>query len=354
MSTCCFRLRALYLLLIVGAVLLSSILFASPGLRITYFSRDTQDASDLLSTFPGIPDAHINATLSNQSSLSLNNFTQNQSLEEITLVKVPRLAAFILVDPQSQPGDAVRSFVQNYVGFPYDFFVLYETMTQAITNLNTIVPNAHFVDVSSHFQPELSLGIKATSCDSHIGYKLMCRFMSGPVYWLPELASYEQTVRIDDDSGFTSPIIRSIELQGNETYGYTLIQGDSPYCQIGFPEFLQLHYSNSPDVVRWGPVGYASPWVRNPSFTVYNCNFEVASLALFRSTHYRDFWARLERSRLFFLTRLGDHEVKTMYVETFEIAENVVCYDGLPYTHPGDGGAHCHGGIARSFLGLRE
>ena len=110
-------------------------------------------------------------------------------------------------------------------------------------------------------------------------------------------------------------------------------------CTVGFPELVRSLYDGSPDVVRFGANVWSKPWERLP--WVFNCNFEVVSLARFRSPHYRAFWAHVNDAGLFWATRLGDHQVKTLYVETFEPEEHVVCYGNLPYGHPND---HADGG----------
>ena len=260
----------------------------------------------------------------------------------------PRRLAVAILLGRADPSAAVRSFVSAYAHFPYDFFVLYEHLTQAALEIDRLVPGgARFINVSSFFQRELIGGIAQTSCISHApgvedGYRLMCRFMSGPVYWLPDFDGYEQLLRFDDDSSFTSTLTTSLELRGTETYAYTYFAGDPVWCQLGIVELARSAYENassSSEYVRWGPLTYSAPWVRainteKQDVTVFNCNFEVVSLAKFRSAHYRDFWARVEAAGLFFSTRLGDHELKTVYLETFERAENVVCYQNLPYSHP--------------------
>ena len=80
---------------------------------------------------------------------------------------------------------------------------------------------------------------------------------------------------------------------------------------------------------------------------IFNCNFEVVSLVRFRDSHYRTFWALVDAAGLFFSTRFGDHELKTVYLETFEPAENVVCFENLPYSHPYP--ISCASNISRHF-----
>lgn len=97
--------------------------------------------------------------------------------------------------------------------------------------------------------------------------------MSGPVYWLPQLEKYDQVLRFDDDSLFTRPFTRSLELQGNETYAYAIVSGDDEDCQRGFPEFMRNTYEGSPDVARWGSVAYSAPWIRNRNFFYIQLQF---------------------------------------------------------------------------------
>jgi hypothetical protein len=256
----------------------------------------------------------------------------------------PRLAAFVL--SHGNPSQALSEFVASYSGSRFDVYVLHEATVSAdaAAALAALAPTVavRFVDVTKYFDPALLLPGTANapmSCGSPVGYRLMCRFMSGPVYWLPEFDAYDQVLRFDDDSRFTAPIAQSLELRAGEVYAYALKQLDSGDCQIGFPELMKAAYAGSPDVVRFGANGWSEPWVR--SGWIYNCNFEVASLAAFRSAHYREYWARINTAGLFLTTRLGDHQVKTVYVETFQPEESVVCYASLPYGHPND---HADGG----------
>ena len=257
----------------------------------------------------------------------------------------PRLAVIILAGKTEtdDPSPAVRAFVGSYSGSPYDLFVLHEGMRAPIAAIASVVPSVTFVDVTEFFNPVLLYAQRGIfpgiTCSGGgkgwlPGYRLMCRFMSGPVYWLPELDAYDQVLRIDQDSLFTAPITHSLALQGNETYAYARLQTDDAECQLGFPELVRRQYEGAPEVLRFGSNAWSAPWER--TLGIYNCNFEVASLLRFRSQHYRAFWEAVDEEGLFYSTRLGDHEVKTVYVETFEPEAHVVCYADLPYSHPGD------------------
>ena len=283
------------------------------------------------------------------------NFSQISS-------KKNRLAVFTLLRTTSW--EAINSFASSYSFSTWDLFVLHDggSLDFDLLQKNVAKP-IHFIDVSSFFQRLLIRGIKQTSCFSHPphledGYRLMCRFLSGPVYWLPEFDSYDQILRFDADSRFTGLVSSSLELESHQVYAYTLLSHDPLECQLGILDLLREVYSTS-SVLRWGKNVYSAPWVRlvrrdnswftagNPDVTVFNCNFEVASLSLFRSNHFRKFWAHIDQSGLFFSTRLGDHELKTVYLETFQPEESVVCYSNLPYSHPHP--IRCNGENSRHF-----
>lgn len=271
-----------------------------------------------------------------------------------------RLAVCILVDPATVGSDArpgfaaaIESFARHYAAVPrppFDIIVLYEVLSPAV-NISALVASLNvesggnlkmavrYIDVSLYFDRALARGLEGKSCIvpyGPIGYRLMCRFMSGPVYWLPELDGYDQFIRLDEDSRFTADWDVSLELEATETYAFAMVNDDFPQCEIGFEEFVRKHYEGAPEVVRFGPLVYASPWVHNSRNFIYNCNFEVVRLSRFRSAHYRAWWTLIDESGLFMTTRLGDHQVKTVYLETFEPAENIVCYSSLPYWHAYD------------------
>ena len=141
----------------------------------------------------------------------------------------PRLAAMVLA--HQDPAPAIRQFVASYSGSAYDLFVLREGAPAPadVAAVAAIVPNASFVDISAHFDAALLVVPNATAqtCGSSAGYRLMCRFMSGPVYWMREFDAYDQVLRFDDDSRFTAPITQSMALNGSETYAYALKQKDA-------------------------------------------------------------------------------------------------------------------------------
>lgn len=203
-----------------------------------------------------------------------------------------RLAVVMLLDPSGN-GDgganwleALDSFISNYQGSAYDVFILHEAQPDAgmpyltlenVPALATLLESRRsvalfgdvsFIDVRKHFSPDVlgPLGdrqIGGGGCSYSLGYRLMCRFMSGPLYWLPELERYDQLLRIDDDSRYTHPIRRPLQLRDNEMYAYAIVSHDHEDCQRGVPEMIRAAYEGKPDVLRFGSLIYAEPWVHN-------------------------------------------------------------------------------------------
>ena len=160
----------------------------------------------------------------------------------------PRLAAMVLAN--RDPSHAVRQFVSSYVGSRYDLFVLViGDRPDIAAAILAIAPNATLLDVSAHFDGALLVQSAATqTCSTRTGYHLMCRFMSGPVYWLREFDDYDQVLRFDDDSQFTAPITQSLELIGGEAYAYALKQMDNAGCVFGEPDFAAHTRAASADL----------------------------------------------------------------------------------------------------------
>ena len=238
-----------------------------------------------------------------------------------SLRRSKQLAVMVIILPnRPDPTSSVKQFIAQYTGSEYDLFILHEGLPEDQMQAFSALTNVTFVDISAHFDSSLLLAANgkrtASSCLSRIGYRLMCRFMSGPVFWLPEFDSYEQLLRFDDDSRFTGPINRSLSLRNKETYAFAVFSVDSDECQVGFPELVSATYNTSLDVVRFGPNAWTSPWRRNRDSAgrnkIFYNNFEVNSLARLRSQHYRTFWATINEAGLFMSTRLGDAQVKTL------------------------------------------
>jgi hypothetical protein len=224
-----------------------------------------------------------------------------------------------------------------------DVMILHEGLTvmQRLTIESLTARKIIFVDVTSYFTPrrEWEDIRKKTGCAQNfgMGYKLMCRFWSGPVYWLKELEPYRYLIRLDDDSRLTKIVptdfIDVMHLH-NATYGYILEELDSPDCMVGATAFMTDFTQNHPlPQMRHSALKYDADG--EVTRMVYNCNFEVVDLEMVRSAHYRTYFDALERSGLFFTTRLGDHQAKTMYVETYQVSSQLICFRDVAYHHPG-------------------
>ena len=168
--------------------------------------------------------------------------------------------------------------------------------------------------------------------------------MSGPVYWLEELKEYEYLIRLDDDSLFTGPVrmdLIDLMKQYRAVYGETLDHNDVKDCYVGAEEFIKSWIGTVNHEAYGMKVQYPfsqsnAKFVDNGltmTNAIFNCNFEIVQLEFFRSKHYREYWKAIHDSGLISGTRLGDHQIKTMYLDLLTKPDQVICFKGLPYQH---------------------
>jgi len=239
----------------------------------------------------------------------------------------------------------IRS-INTFYPFAGDVLVLHEGLTSTVQRMIQYSSTRHmrFADISRWFDSSNNTWAFLPKCSGHgIGYRYMCRFMSGPLYWMPELDEYDYIIRMDDDSSLTDRIQMDLvaELEKrNAAYGYALDGSDDANCFRGAHDFLRNWVKSNASIGK--PLQKIKP--NNLKFSgesldgfeawVMNCNFEVVRLDYFRDPHYRSYWISLEASGLFVTTRLGDHQAKTMYLAAYAAETEVVCFSNLPYTHP--------------------
>ena len=239
--------------------------------------------------------------------------------------------------------------IERYYPFEADINILCEVPIAQPHRFTRLVKSRYvfFVNVKQHFHLD-SYPPKTSCMQQHLGYHYMCRFMAGPVYWLPELARYKYMIRMDAHSVFTRMVDKDFEKVMEEhqaIYSWTIEEGTPHVCRVGFEPLLR-------------EINHKENWTRRASFAenykfdgrgkhvndaVFNCNFEVVNLHYFgRSPQYRKFYQYMEDSGLFWTTRLGDHEVKTAYLEQYVEKEKLLCFNNLPYRHYGESTLFSH------------
>jgi len=268
--------------------------------------------------------------------------------------------------------------------FPYkaDYLILFDFASEL--ELRFLHRVSHrtvvFVNVTNEFAPipeRNNYYLKhRTACHGDYSYRAMCRFASGPIFWMDFTKDYDYFVRMDEDAYFQrkvpTDLVSNLKAM-NAGYGYALEQTSSSQCRIGMNNTI-VKFINEVDHDAYG-----RPWVRlgnfkffhqmpNNKFDIvdvkeitkkplyphaskthgsvniaedlvaityytYNCNFEIADLKYFRHPHYRLFFKYFDDSGSYFSTRMGDHEVKTLYLELFAERQKIGCYPDLPYFH---------------------
>jgi hypothetical protein len=248
--------------------------------------------------------------------------------------------------------------IDRYYPFKGDLVILHEgevftSLVKRILQQSTR-RTIKFVNVEPHFRHNNE---RQKTCQTwgSLGYRLMCRLMSGPVYWLPELAQYDYLIRMDDDSTFTAPIqVNLVQelIRHHAVYAYAVDSNDIAECHTGAEDFLR-RYKFGPERSRLpiGPNHFKFrnenlDWYSENELDVMNCNFEVLDLAYFRHPHYKQYWEAVNKANLFIASRLGDHQVKTMYLSLLEPPDRILCFADLPYEHPWM--RRCHEGTART------
>ena len=119
-----------------------------------------------------------------------------------------------------------------------------------------------FVNVSKEFTatPKQLSKYNPQSCYGHyLGYRLMCRFATAPVYWMKEFDQYEYVIRIDEDAKFTAPfptdLVSNMKEHGS-VYGYAIEVDDVSICRIGLNDFISK-FINEINHEEFG-----RPWIR--------------------------------------------------------------------------------------------
>jgi hypothetical protein len=246
--------------------------------------------------------------------------------------------------------------LDRYYPYPVDIMILHENLSTTDKEIFTsfTLRNIIWVDVSQYFitsKSETQIPWNYCARNTRMGYRKMCQLMSSQLYWMPELDSYQYIIRFDDDSEILGNIpfnFFDMMDQYQLNYAYALEIRDNPECQTGFIDTIH-HYveRNHIKPVRFGPVSFypstnldnigGDTW--NATSRVFNCNFEVVRLDTFRSQAYRNYMAEIESSQLIFTTRLGDHAIKTVYLELFIEENKIACLTNFPYGH-GHGQGH--------------
>ena len=163
-----------------------------------------------------------------------------------------------------------------------------------------------------------------------IGYRHMCRFQSTLLADQPIMEGLSYMWRLDDDSHIHAPIKFDLFQYMEERhlqFGYITIREDPCVCHL------------------WESVRkYIEITGIQPTFfdqfeekTNYYNNFEISSLALWRSPSYRHFVQWVDRLGGMYYYRWGDGPIKSIAVSLFVPRDQVHQFtaDQVQYRHQG-------------------
>ena len=163
--------------------------------------------------------------------------------------------------------------IDRYYQYKSKHFILVDSTTdiEMLLLQRTTYRKLIFVDVKEAFAPtrerQKLFQEKRTSCLGDYSYRSMCRFASGPIYWIDVLKGYEYIIRIDEDAKFTKTIptdLISDLVNINGAYGYLLEQTSSSQCRIGMDELI-IRFLNEVDHNKLG-----RPWIRLGDFKFFH------------------------------------------------------------------------------------
>ena len=171
-----------------------------------------------------------------------------------------------------------------------------------------------------------------------LGYRHMSRFFCKGLFELPEIVdNYDYYWRLDADSFLLRPVLedpfRTLRESGRE-YGYMVVTQEDESVVRGLwnatreyvklrglsltsPGFLQRHLDAD------------GQWNRN----MYYTNFEITSLAFWRSPAYRDFFDHIDKSNGIYMHRWGDAPIHLLAVALLLPEDRVLQFSGIAYWH---------------------
>lgn len=174
---------------------------------------------------------------------------------------------------------------------------------------------------------------------SLVSYHQMCRWNSGMFYKHPALANTRYYWRVEPKVHFFCDVdydvFRYMD-DYNKTYGFTINLYDDPKSiPTLWPEtekFLAAHpeYLHENNAMDWVTDSERRPAHYKKANGYSTChfwsNFEIASLDVWRSQAYEDYFNHLDRAGGFFYERWGDAPVHSIALGLFEDKSKIHWY----------------------------
>ena len=166
-------------------------------------------------------------------------------------------------------------------------------------------------------------------CRSTIGYRHMCRFNAKLVYEHPAMQWADFVWRLDDESLLTDNItydVFNFMKTNSLLYGYIWEHVDAKNCVTDLWNSTE-RYVQERNII---PRNALSQW-KSPK--LYYNNFEVSSMALWRSHEYRSFIEYIDRLGGIYYHRWGDAPIKGIAVNLFVPRTQLHHFKDVHYQH---------------------
>lgn len=173
-----------------------------------------------------------------------------------------------------------------------------------------------------------------------ISYRHMCRYESG-FFWRHELLNdYAWYWRVEPDIELFCDInydVFKFMKQNNKKYGFILSVSEYEKTIPTLWETTKNFKKEFPQHIKKNNL---ESFVSDDGGKTYNMchfwsNFEIASLDLWRSPAYRDYFDYLDKAGGFFYERWGDAPIHSIAAALFLEPEEFHFFDGIGYYHPG-------------------
>jgi alpha 1,2-mannosyltransferase len=161
----------------------------------------------------------------------------------------------------------------------------------------------------------------------NLGYRHMCRFMSGDIFRNSEISKYEWYWRLDTDSFILEKIGFDVfSKMKNEGffYGFNNIQDDNPKVVEGLFEESKK-YMDTKGITPKNEVIYPK---------IYYTNFEICNIEWFNKSGYIEYFDYLDSIGGIYTKRWGDAPIRYIGVNNFMENRNILDFSNLiKYKH---------------------
>jgi alpha 1,2-mannosyltransferase len=168
-----------------------------------------------------------------------------------------------------------------------------------------------------------------------MGYRHMCRFFSGTIFYHPALKDFDYYWRLDTDSFLLDKInydVFQFMQERNLEYGYIHINKDEPDAIKGLWEitkrYIEDNNINPKFLHKFTP---NEDWDRSYYYT----NFEISKLDFWRSDEFMNYFKYIDESGGIYKYRWGDHVIHLLAVSIFLPENKVHRFSDIAYQHQG-------------------